>query len=276
MGFKVQLTNLQNVAPGNVATLKVPVGPGAPTYDQVKLVLGGGLTPAKITNIRGKANGRIFLDESGNGATAVQQRDAYRGIFNDATEVVLDFTERNARNGAAEQLVAAVPGSLLQDLSFEITLDATAPAGSTITAIANYRPPTTNPNIRKLLTTTQAFAAAGTTGAPNIMYLPVGGQGGKLKRVWIRESVAGVITHAQIRIANNVVFDADRAVWEYDQKRNLLVPQAGLAVLDFIEDGNLAGMLDTGSAPNVELRLTTSAAATFGVDYEFLDPIGRL
>jgi hypothetical protein len=58
--------------------------------------------------------------------------------------------------------------------------------------------------------------------------------------------------------------------------RNLLVPQAGITVLDFIEDGNLAGMLDTSAAPNVELRLVTGAAATFNVDYELIDPIGRL
>lgn len=276
MGFKLPLTNLQNVAPGNVATLKVPAGPGTPTYDQIKLALGGGLTAAKITRITGKANGRVFMDEGGGGATRINTRDAYKGVYVDAGAVVIDFTERNARNGAAEQLVASVPGNLLQDLTFEIALDATAPEGSTITASANYRPPTRNPFIRKLLNTSQSFAAAGSSGSPNIMYLPVGGAGGKLKRVWINESVAGVITHAQIRIAQNVVYDSDRSIAEIDQKRNLLVPQAGVFVLDFIEDGNLAGMLDTSSAPNVELRLTTSAAATFSVDYELIDPIGRL
>ncbi len=45
--------------------------------------------------------------------------------------------------------------------------------------------------------------------------------------------------------------------------------------LDFIKDGNLAGMLDTGSAPNVELRLV-GAVNNYRITYEFLDPIGRL
>ena len=36
MGYKLPLSNLQNVAPGNVATLKCPAGPGSPTYDQIK------------------------------------------------------------------------------------------------------------------------------------------------------------------------------------------------------------------------------------------------
>lgn len=273
MGYKVPATNLQNVAASNTATLKIPVGPGSPTFDQIKLLLTGGALPAHILSIKGKANGRIFLDESG-GGTVINARDAYKNVTVNAGFVVIDFTERQSRNGAAEQLVAAIPGSLLQDLTFEIQLSA-AFVGA-ISAQLNYRPPTTNPYIRKLLTTTQSFAAAGGTGSPNIMYLPVGGAGGKLKRVWIRESAAGLITAAQIRIANNVVFDALRTSFENDQVRNLLVPQAQICVLDFIEDGNLAGMLDTSAAPNVELRLTTTAAGTYSVDYEFIDPIARL
>lgn len=274
MSFKLPLTNLQNVAPGNTATLKCPAGPGSPTYDQIKFVLGGTLTPAHIESIRGKANGRIFLDEAT--GTIVQAREAYRGIFTEAGMIALDFTEPKARNGASEQLVASVPGALVQDLTFEIKIASGAPAGGTIRAIAIYRPPTNNPFIRKLLNTTQAFAAAGTDASPNIMYLPVGGAGGKLKRIWIHESVAGTISQVQIRVANNVVHEAARTVSENEQKRNGLTPQAGVHVIDFIEDGNLAGMLDTSSAPNVELRLSTGAAATFTVYYELVDPIGRL
>ena len=78
MAYKLQLTNFQNIAPGNVATLKVPAGPNTPTYDQIKLVLGGGLTPAHIEWMRLKANGRIVIDEGtgtvlnlGDGATTI-------------------------------------------------------------------------------------------------------------------------------------------------------------------------------------------------------------
>jgi hypothetical protein len=274
MGYKLQLTNLQNVFPGNTATLKCPAGPGSPTYDQIKLVLGGGLLPSHLTTIRGKANGRIFHDEAS--GTIVAKRDAYRGIATDNGFVVLDFTEPRARNGAAEQLVASIPGALLQDLSFEIAISSAAPSGSTLTATAVYRPPTNNPFIRKQLNSNQSFAAAGTGGSPNILYLPVGGAGGKLKRLWIREDGAGAVQSAEIRIANNVVHNVTRLTVENDQRRNNLVPQAGMFILDFVEDGNLAGMLDTSKAPMVELRLLTSAAGTYNVDYELIDPIGRL
>lgn len=274
MGYKLQLTNLQNVTPGNIATLKCPAGPGAPTFDQIRLELSGGMTPAHIEFVRGKANGRIFLDEQG--GLIVNRRDAYRGLFTSASYVTLDFTEPKSRNGAAEQLLASIPASLLTDLSFEIKIAAGAPAGGRIRALANYRPPTTNSYIRKLLTTNASFSAAGTDAAPNITYLPNGDSGGKFKRIWIRESVNGLITGAQIRIANNVIHEVVRAQVEDDQKRNGLVPDAGMFVMDFIEDGNLAGMLDTGMAPGVELRLVTSAAGSYAFDFEMIDPIGRL
>lgn len=274
MSFQIPLTNLQNVAPGNTATLKVNVGPNSPTYDEIKLILSGGMTAAHIESIRGKANGRIFLDE-GSG-TDLQARDTYRGVLTEANYVVLDFTERKARNGAAEQLLASIPGNLLSDLTFEIKIAAGAPANGKIAAKAMYRPPTSNPYIRKLLNTTVSFSAAGTEAAPNIAYLPTGGAGGKIKRIWIKESVDNVLTGVQIRMANNVVHEAVVADIENDAKRNSLTPQAGWVVLDFIADGNLGGVLDTSDAPNTELRIQNSAACTLTLYTEYIDPIGRL
>lgn len=270
MSFKLRATNLQNVAPGNTATLKLPVGKNAPTLDKIILELGGTMTAAHIESIRGKANGRLFLDE-GTG-TGINLRDAYRGVFNSTGFVTIDFTEPKARNGAVEQLLASVPMSQLQDLAFEIKLFPAAPVGSTITAEIVVRQPTTNPYIAKKLNTTASFAASG----EQIMYLPTGGAGGKLKRVWIEETTAGTITDLEIRVGNSTAYETSRTRLEYSQKQNGLTPQAGKVVLDFIEDGNLSGVLDTGASANVELRVKSSAANTYKVYYEFIDPIGRL
>jgi len=273
MPFKVGLTNLQNVAAGNTATLLIPVGRNAPTFDRIMLALSGGALPAHVERIVGKANGRIFMDEVG--GTELAKREAYRGIFTEAGFINLDMTEPRARNGSAEQLVAAIPGALLQDLRFEIKL--AAGFVGRIDASCQYRPPTNNPFIRKLLNTAQAFAAAGTDAAPNIMYLPTGNAGGKIKRIWIHEDTAGAtISRVQVRVGNNVPLDVSRAQIEHDQKRNQLVPQAGMLVLDMIEDGNLAGVLDTSGVSNVELRLATTNPGAFRVYYELIDPINRL
>lgn len=272
--YTMELTDLQNVVPGNVATLKLPAGAGAPTYDNISLILGGGLTPAHIESVRGKIGGRIFLDE-GSG-TEIQDRDDYRGIFTEAGVLNIDFTEPKARNGAAEQLVAAVPGALCSSILLEIKLAAGAPVGSTMKALTDYRPPTSNPYVRKLLSINQFFGAAGTEAAPNILQLPVGAQGGKVKRLWIKETTPGNITGVEIRIANNVVSKSSRARLENNAKRFGLVPQSGLVVVDFISDGNLAGLLDTEAVPGCELRLITTAGELVKVYQELLDPIGRL
>lgn len=270
MSFKLRATNLQNVAPGNTATLKLPVGKNAPTLDKIILELTGGLLVSHIESIRGKANGRLFMDEAT--GTIQNKRDDYRGVFTSTGFLTLDFTEPNARNGAIEQLLASVPMSMLQDLSFEIKLAAGAPAGGRIDAQMVVRQPTNNPFILKKLNTTASFAASG----EQIAYLPTGGAGGKLKRIWIHEGTAGTVTDLQIRVGNSIAYETNRAKLEYAQKCNGLTPQAGIVVLDFIEDGNLSGVLDTGNAANVELRLNSSAANNYTIWYEFIDPIGRL
>lgn len=270
MTFKLRATNLQNVAPGNTATLKLPVGKNAPTLDKIQFQLTGGMLPAHILSIRGKANGRMFYDEST--GTIMQKRDDYRGIFTAAGFLVVDFTEPKARNGAVEQLLASVPLSQLQDLAFEIQIDAAAPEAGRIAAEIHVRQPTNNPYILKLLNTTQNFGASG----EQIAYLPVGGAGGKLKRIFLHEQTAGTITGLEIRIGNTIAYETSRDRLEYEQKRNGLTPQTGVVCLDFIEDGNLSGVMDTGNAANVELRITSSAANTYKIFYQLIDPIGRL
>lgn len=271
MAFKLRATNLQNVAPGNTATLKLPVGKNAPTLDKVLIGLSGtAVTPAHISRIRGKANGRLFFDETT--GTVRNLRDDYRGVFTDAGFVTIDFTEKRARNGAVEQLLASVPMSQLQDLSFEFDIAAGAPADIALNAQMVVRQPTNNPFIAKMLNTTQNFGNSG----EQIMYLPTGGAGGKLKRVWIHEATPGTLTELQIRVGNNIAYETTRAQLEHSQKQNDLTPQTGIVVVDFVEDGNLSGVLDTGISANVELRMQSSAGNTYQVFYEFIDPIGRL
>lgn len=271
MALKLPITNLQALSPGNIATLKVPVGPGAPTLDKMILSLSGGMLPAHIESVRGKANGRTFYDET-LGATNINIREAYKGVFQSAAFVVLDFTEPNARNGAVEQMMSTIPLSLLQDLTFELKIAAAAPVTGKISIQGIVRQPTTNPWITKLLNTSIGFPNAG----DQIIYLPTGGAGGKFKRIWIREGTANTITKVDLRIANTTVYEATRAEIEHEQKRNKLTPQANYVCIDFVEDGNLSGVMDTKRANQVELRVSSTAANNYTVFYEFVDPIGNM
>jgi hypothetical protein len=267
MAFKNRLTNIQPVAANSTATVTVGVGRNAPTLDKLQFILGGTLTEALVTGIRGFINGREFYRE-GSGVVHNARRD-YLGIVTPASEIVLDFTEPNARS-AIEQNLSALPLSAMQDLRFE--LDLGAGAGHTLTALAHFRAPTANPFIKKLRRITQQFSAGG----EQILYLPNGANGGKLVRVWLHESAAGNITAVELRARNAVALEATRVELENDQQANGLTPQAGVLCLDFIADGNLSGWFDTSALADVELRLTGTAAATYTVYLEYLDPIARL
>lgn len=270
MSFVMQLTNFQNVAPGNIATLKVPTGANAPTCDKINIELMGGLQVSHIKKITGKANGRLFYEERG--GLLANLRHAYKNRHTAVDVLSLDFTEPNARNGAVEQMLATIPLSQLQDLQFEFELADDAPAGSKVKAEMHYRQPTQNPYIAKLLNTTETFNGSG----DQIMWLPTGGAGGKVRRIWVHESDPGAIEAFEIRVGNTTAYETNRKRLEHNQKQNNLVPQNGVVVIDFVADGNLSGLMDTGTAKNIELRMLTTKGATFNVYYDLIDPIGRL
>lgn len=265
--YKLRATNLQNVAPGNTATLSLACGANAPTLDILRFALSGGMTQAHIRRITAKANGTIIYEEL-DGVTHTN-RDKYRGIFTDAAFLTLDFTEPRSRNGAVEQLAGSVPLSLLQNFTVELEIDNAAPSAGRITAKQTVRAPTRAPWIHKMFKTTDSFSAAG----EQVLYLPNAQSGGKMKRIYLHEQTPGTTTAVELRIGNKVVYEATRAEIEFDQKRFGNVPQTGVLALDFIEDGNLSGVLDTVKTSQPELRITASAGNSYTVFYELIDPL---
>lgn len=275
MAFKNRLTNIQPLVPGGTTVITVGTGKNAPTLDKLQLTLGAGsgtFDASDVNAIRGYMNGRLFYSPGSgtnlNSRRAYMARDLPSG---GAAELILDFTEPNAKSGV-EQYLSALPLALLQDLRFELDIDAGAPASLTLQAIAHFRAPTQNPFVKKMFRTTQAFAAGG----EQVIYLPNGPSGGKLVRIWLHESSAGNVTAVELRAKNAVGVESSRTQIENDQKHWYLDPQSGILVLDFVADGNLAGWFDTGALVDVELRLTGTAACTYTIYYEYLDPIARL
>lgn len=270
MTFKNKLNNIQPIIAGSTAIVTIPTGANAPTLDKVQLTLSGAaLVAAKINGIRGFVNGvEVYKDGTG---TVHNARRTYLGQTATTTELVINLTEPNARS-AVEQNLSAWPLALMQSCWFELDLDATAGADAMIKGLAHFRAPTNNPFIKKQRTFPIAFANAG----EQIIFIPNGPAGGKLVRVWIHESAAGNITAVKLSAKNAVGIEASRVALQNDQIDNGLVPQAGVLVLDFIADGNLAGWFDTSQLADVQLALTGTAAATYTLYLEYLDPIGRL
>jgi len=254
-----QMIDFQNCTPGNVGILKLSYNA---TFDKLHFKLGGGLTLAHLGKIEGKANGVTFFEDD---AQLIVKRDAYQGVFTQADTVTVDFTEPNTKGGAAQQYLSALPRNLLDSLTFEVSISAAAPVGMTLKCEGEYRDPTQNPFILRR----KKFSIPLSVSGDNDYSLPSGDSvGGLIKRVYVHH--AGTVIAAELRTNGTPRIRASVASMEYKQKRNRVVPQANMLVLDFIDDGNLMGMLNTTTVKETLLRLTTSAGggqATVYVDY---------
>lgn len=260
-----QMIDLQNVGPGKTAVLKLSYNA---TFDKLHLKLAGGLTKANVGRIEGKANGVTFFVDDG---ALIGLRDGYQGVFVDPNVITIDFTDPNTRGGAAAQYLAAVPRNLLASLTFEIEIKATAAAGSLMTADGEYRDPTPNPFILRRKDFNVPLPIIG----ENDIMLPVGVNGGLIKRIWIHHT--GNTKKVELRANGTPKFRATDVSLIHSQKRNRLVPQANVIVLDFIQDGNLMGMLNTAALSECLLRLTTEGAAdTVKAYIDFVDDLKKL
>nr|DAD55489.1 MAG TPA: major capsid protein [Corticoviridae sp.] len=263
--FLDQQIDLQNVRPGATAILKLSYDA---TYDKIHLNLGGGLLKTHIKRIEGKANGTTFFVDEG---SRIGMRDAYQRSFVDAGIITLDFTEPNSRGGAPAQYLASIPRNMLQSLTFEVTIDATAPVALTLTADAEYRDPTPNTFILRRKDFNVALPLIG----ENDLVLPSDVQaGGLIKRIWLHHT--GNVTKAELRTNGAPRIRALTSTIGYTQKRNNLVPQANVLVLDFLSDGNLMNMLNTQGVKEAFLRLTVSAADSVTAYIDYIDDIRKL
>jgi hypothetical protein len=262
--FIDQMIDLQNVNPGQTPVLKLAY---AATMDKIHFYLSGGLTKAMIKQIEGKANGVQFFVDDG---LLVGVREAYLGNFVDPNILTLDFTEPNSKGGAAAQYLASLPRNLLQSLTFEIGIDAAAPVGIGMQAEAEYRDPTANPYVLRR----KKFNVPLPINGENDILMPVGVGGGLIKRIWIHHQ--GQVTKGELRTNGTPRIRTQDSRLQYVQKRNKMVPQANLTVLDFVADGNLMGMLNTAQVKECLLRLTTNAAGSATVYVDYIDPLQNL
>jgi hypothetical protein len=220
-----------------------------------------------VHQIEGKINGVQFFVDDG---ALLGVRDNYEGVFVDPSVITLDFTEPNTRGGAPAQYLASLPRNLMQSLTFEIQIDAAAPVGMTLKAEAEYRDPTQNMFVLRR----KVFNAPLSQTGDNDLFLPVDASGGLIKRIWLHHG--GNVTKAELRTNGTPRIRALNTSLQYSQKRNKVVPQANILVLDFIADGNLMNMLNTQGVKECLLRLTTSAPDSLKAYIDYVDDIRKL
>jgi hypothetical protein len=279
---KQKLTNLTPYAPGGVVILTCPLGP---TYEKLKFNLLGGLLCSQIDLIVGKINGKPFFTAKG---SDLQAENLYLGLQNPNNLLLLDFTLPNAKSSsaggrptsqAAEILLACLPSSIMQSLTFEISINAAAPAVGTgnIECYSQESDPTNNPFVIKQLYAQYNFQTA----QDNDIALPVGPAGGIIKQLFFHQTNYGVggagsVTNVQVRNSGVIIFEAKPSDLQSDQIDYGRVVQNGLLVLDYHLQGLREKLLNTSKSNQVFVRLTTTGGPTTWTGYtRLIDPAGR-
>ncbi|WP_321797118.1 major capsid protein P2 [Burkholderia sp. BCC1988] len=277
---KERLVNFQNIAAGQVAILTCPIGP---TYERFKINLTGGLLITHLDQIVGKINDKPFFTVSGADLLA---ENLYEGRSNPTTLVLLDFLRQNAKSSASkmgataqtsEQMLTALSSALMQKLTFEFTINGSAPGGSNMVAFAQLNDPSKNPMALKQLYSAFAFPNA----QDNDIVLAVGRAGAIIKKLYIHQSNygaggAGAISYMQVRNQGVIIWEGAPADAAGDQGDYGKVQQNGLTVVDFDLQGFREKWLNTALTQNVFLRLTTTGGPFNGRLYQsIVDPVQR-
>ncbi|KVD19187.1 hypothetical protein WI80_33370 [Burkholderia ubonensis] len=276
---KQKLTQLTPYSPGGVVILTCPLGP---TYEKLKFNLLNGLLVSHIDLVVGKINGKPFYTAKG---ADLQAQNLYLNKQNPSGLLLFDFTLPNAKSSsaggrptsqAAEILLTCLPSSTFQSLTFEISINAAAPAAGAIECYSQESDPTNNPFIAKQLYAQYNFQVA----QDNDIALPVGPSGGIISQLFFHQTNfgqagAGAVTNVQVRNAGVIIFEAKPSDIASDQADYGRVQQPGLLVIDYHLQGLREKLLNTTKSNQVFVRLTTNGPTTWTGYTRLIDPAGR-
>ncbi|MFT3665572.1 major capsid protein P2 [Piscinibacter sp.] len=264
----IRLPQLQNVAPNSHVSLALPLGV---TYEKLYFTLGTNITTALITNIVLRINNKEF-QRWATAADLVNGLSLFKGNFNDTSTLVLDFTERDAKEEVAMKLgtIAATAEAGVQNLTLEFDLgNYTNVAASIITGWADVELPSANSIVQRVQYSQKVIAAA----AQEQIYLPFGANGYQLKRLILKHT-----NLASVRVRRDGVDIYEDLPVAFQNKRLQdfkRAPQAGYQVIDFMPDCLQSNALNTAlvvggdgkpsPVTNLDIRLTTSAADTITI-----------
>ncbi len=274
MTRRVKLPLVQNIGPGQRATIRLPLGR---TYNKIVLFCSGNINAALISNLVLKVN--QGEKQRWKTAAQMQAKNSYnKGTF-DAGVVCLNFLEKDSHDLASQTLgtYALTAEAGVQDAVLEFDIGAyTNSTDSTITAVAEVDMASANKLIVRTRYQQKTLAGA----VEESIIIPSGQNGEQVKRILIFGTLA-LIDSVRVRRDDSDEFESLTVVQnEYIQRDFGKVPQAGLMVIDFIVNDLQSDMLNTaqvmgpGGKPtpvqNLDIRLTTNGAGTFDIYTESL------
>lgn len=277
--FHQRLTEFTPIAAGQVATVKVP------RYDltlnRIMLRLGGTtFTKALISKIEIKIGTRPVwvIDSVGALAagTILDMINKYKGVFDQAANLTIDFTERDFLTIAAREVGGIDMSKITDDVYVNITIAATAvapalygymfltpPQGSDIEA---------GQLIQKIVGIPYSYANGG---RQLVSFDP---KAALLKRIYTTftgtngtATTESNLSKFEVKKNGYTLFEMLSTDNKFLQQEYRKVPQSGLFVTDLTFDNNLSGALVTADAKALEFAPTFTAADSGIMLFEVLD-----
>jgi hypothetical protein len=273
----LRLPDFANVVANGTATLRIPRY--LLTLCRIVLRLGGTFAKSNISAIRLKVGSRTVWSVEGQGATPggthLDRHNRYRGIFDQTTNITIDFTERDFMNVVVREIGGYDMSKLAEDLFLEVVISgATAP---TLYALGQFTPPQgqgDDPDqlVQKLVGVPFSVAAGGR------FYIPFEPRGCLTKRAYIHfngttgtATTNGNLQRLETRKNGITLFDPEDADNRFIQQEFRKVPQAQMFVMDYTFDNNASGALVTADAAALEFIAQFGALETGVAYFEVLD-----
>ncbi len=277
--FNQRLPAFLPVTPGQEAVCRIPRY--ALTLNRLVLRLGGtSLTKALIQKIEVRIGTRVVwaIDTVGAVAagTILDLMNKYKGLFDQATNLTIDFTERDFLTIAAREIGGIDMSKITDDVYVAVTINAGAVA-PTLTGYMFLTPPQgkdieDGQLIQKLVSVPLSFANGG---AQNVTFDP---KGALIKRIFTTytgtpgsATVESNLQNFIVKKNGYIVYDLSSTDNKFVQQEYRKVPQAQLHVVDFTFDNNLSGALVTADANALEFIPNYIAADSGRMFFECLD-----
>lgn len=277
--YHQRLSDFNPVAAGQTAVVKVPRY--AATLCRVLLRLAGTtFTKALISKIEVLIGTRPVWSIDSVGAlaagTILDNINKYKGIFDQASNLTIDFTERDFLTIAARE----VGGIDMSKLSDDVYIRITIAGGAVAPQLYGYMfltPPQgadidAGQLISKLVSIPYSFANGG---RQLIAFDP---RGALLKRIYTTftgsngtATTEANLSKFEVRKNGYTLFELLSTDNKFLQQEYKKVPQSGLNVTDLTFDNNLSGALVTADAQSLEFAPTFTAADSGVMMFEVLD-----
>lgn len=253
-----------NVGANQIATTAFPLGM---SYNRVILQLGGGNTQANMTTVKTRVNGKVVHENTG---TRLQSINNYRGIANEATFLVVDWTEPKYKRREDQYLGNINTAKGVTSFTMEATLG--AGVGPTLAAFYELNGPAPLGVIAKQILFTQAFAAAGKL---PFKLIDAANAGALVKRIHFAHT--GNMTALEVKKNQIAIFDnIPLAVAQHQTLDYGHTMAANIYTYDPTVDNNGENMLTTADARTLETNPTVSAADTITAVVEVVDVLGNM